>query len=160
MTLDDDVMKNAEGTSALVLKTAEDIAGRVTKELDDYMDKIRPLIFAERDRDYISNAELEQVIMKIPMMLYWVSSNKEKFATKEDVARRLREIKKYYNYVNAQGKVTDKKIASEQDTDAEYLVELCFKTASAIMREKVAYASELLQSAKRAISRRMNDGAF
>lgn len=144
-----------EETSKLIITAAETMADKITKELDAYIVKIRPLIFAEQKDDFVTMPELETIILKIPLMLYWIGTNREKLATKEDTARKLREIKKHFAYVNAEGSVTDKKMQAEFESDSDYMVELTYKTAHCIINEKMAYALELLNSAKKAISRRM-----
>lgn len=154
-TPEEELTQQTEETSSLIIAAAEQLADRITKELDRYMDKIRPLIFAENQKEFITMAELETIILKIPLMLYWIGTNREKLATKSDTARKIREIKKHYSYVNAKGSVTDKKMQAEFDSDSDYMVELTYKTAHCIVNEKMAYALELLNSAKKAISRRM-----
>lgn len=147
--------EQTENSSKLIIEAAEAMADRITRELDKYIEKIRPLIFAEQKEDFVTMAELETIILKIPLMLYWIGTNREKLATKEDTARKLREIKKHYTYVNAEGSVTDKKMQAEFESDSDYMVELTYKTAHCIVNEKMAYSLELLNSAKKAISRRM-----
>lgn len=154
-TPEEQLTAQTEQTSKLIIEAAEKLADRITHELDRYIEKIRPLIFAEQKEDFVTMAELETIVLKIPLMLYWIGANREKLATKEDTARKLREIRKHFAYVNAAGSVTDKRMQAEFESDSDYMVELTYKTAHCIVNEKMAYALELLNSAKKAISRRM-----
>lgn len=105
----------------------------------------------------LTNAQLDDIVMAIPTLLYFVGTQQEKIGLKHDVSKQTRN--KLYNKVYSEtvGAVGVKKAAAEQFIFYEDLVTIVLDNAYQTLKSKVTYATEILQSAKKIMSRRMTE---
>lgn len=139
----------------LVDEIVDRIIEKYTKQLDDYMDFIKTLLADGNNR--LTDGELEDITVNIPVLLYITGNGQEAIGVKEDVAKAFKA--ELYNkmYGEAEGTVADKQAIAELETRSELLVEIAYKRAYRKIKLKIDLANETLQSIKKVLTRRMQD---
>ena len=93
--------------------------------------------------------------MTIPTLVYFVGEAQERMGIRQDVADS--NYKNLYNkhYMEAEGTAQIRKSYCETMLENEALVSIVYKKSYDLIKQKVSIAIELLQSAKKILSRRM-----
>ena len=146
-TLDDDTEYARSIVDSLVHQCCD--------KLDQYVQYVFELL--EGGSNNITDAELDDIIMTIPALLYFCGTQQELLGLKQDMS----DVSKTtdYNDVYAETVGTEgHKTAVETNADMnKTLVSTIYGSAHDIIKQKVSYATELLQSAKKVVSRRMSE---
>lgn len=137
--------------------TLDEIVNRLVRKycegLDKYVNHIQTALMDERNppTDY----ELDNWAMNLPVFLYFTGEGQEALGVKEDIAKAIR--MELYNETrsNAAGTVADKDSVAEMATQVEFLTHTAYSRAYKKIKLRMEYASEILQSVKKVISRRM-----
>lgn len=146
-----DIDKNSEYIEELV----NTLVNKCCDKLDSYIDYVKTIMSDSSCE--VSNKELDDIIMTIPTMLYYVGSQQEKLGIKRDVAKSVRSQMYNQIYMELTGTATDKKVQAESKLFDETMVTTIYSTAFDIIKSKVDSAFEILQSAKKVVSRRMSE---
>lgn len=123
------------------------------KELDEYITYVKKLV---DDTDTpISNAELEDIVLTIPSLLYFMGTLQENIGIREDIANFDRKDK--YNRVISEtsGTVQAKTAVADLETQNELLATFVYQRAKKKLQTKYDIALELLQSTKKILNRRL-----
>lgn len=128
---------------------------KYTLQLDEYMGFVKQLL--EDTTRPPTTEELDDIIMNLPVLLYFTAAGQETVGVKEDVAKAFR--RELYNkqYGEASGTVGDKTAYAELETRSEELVEIAYKRAYRKIKLRLELANETLQSVKKVLTRRMED---
>lgn len=123
------------------------------KELDEYIIYVKKLI--DDTNTPISNAELEDIVLTIPSLLYFMGTLQENIGIREDIANFDRKDK--YNRVISEtsGTVQAKTALADLETQNEVLATFVFQRAKKKLQTKYDVALELLQSTKKILNRRL-----
>lgn len=121
----------------------------VTGELDDYMNSL------PRNMTNLSDNELEDIIMQIPQLLYWVNVQLENVGGKEDVAHSFKNKVFRESFLSSEGSIANKKAKAENDSYENELVTCIYSVAYKSIKAKTDMAFELMQSAKKIMNRRI-----
>lgn len=143
--------ENAEYVSTLV----ENLVEKCCSDLDKYVEYISSIL---KDTSYaITNEELDDIIMTIPTLLYFISEQQEKLGIKHDVSKSSRELLYNKIYMDTPGTAGIKKARADSQLVNESLVNIVYSRTYTIIKSKVDFALELLQSAKKILSRRISE---
>jgi len=126
----------------------------ICKKLDGYVSYVSQIL---KDTSHaITDEELDDIIMTIPTLVYFVSEAQERMGIRQDVSET--NYKNLYNkyYTQAEGTAQIRKSYCEGLLENEALVSIVYKKAYDIIKQKVSIAIELLQSSKKVLSRRMS----
>lgn len=147
--------EKVETNGEMIDEIVNDIIIKYTKQLDDYMAFVKQLLADGNNR--LTDEELEDLTINIPVLLYSTGSGQEAIGVKEDVAKAFKA--ELYNkvYGEAQGTVGDKKAYAELQTRSEELSQIAYQRAYRKIKLKMDLANETLQSIKKVITRRMQD---
>lgn len=157
-SVDVDRITNLQGivdnNSDLIYSVIDGIIANYSKELDEYIDKIRNDVHKNSPQ----MSDLNDYCLNLSIYLYYASTMQERVGIKEDISRAIYK-EAYNNSRNSleKGTIADKDSIAELLSQHEYLTNLCYKRAYAIMKEKVSAGQELLASIKKIISQRMQE---
>lgn len=127
------------------------------KELDRYV-TIVSRVLENKDNKSITNEFLEDVTLQLPKLMYWASEGQEILGSKFDIAKNVKNEKFLDNL-----KLCDKGTVGQRTMEAELKTleesTLCdiYNRAINKIGLKLKYATELLQSAKKLLSKRMQE---
>ena len=157
--IDKELLDKIEENSAEIDKTINDIIERYSGELDDYVNFVRGIL--RNDEQPPTDAELDDIIMNLSTMIYYTSVGAEQMGIRDDLSSSA--YKEAYNIARSSqktGTVADKNTQAELDARAEKIVNIVYNKSYRILKAKVESAQELLSSAKKVLSRRMNEMAL
>ena len=145
---------NSAEKAAVELDTIVDtIVTKHSKELDDYINYVKAII--DDDSKPITATELEDMVLTIPSLLYFLGDAQELIGIREDIAK-MDKTNKFNNVVAvSEGTVQSKQALAELKTRNEALVHIVFQRARRRLQNKYDMAFEVLQSVKKILSRRV-----
>ena len=129
----------------------ENAIGRVVdehlSELNDTIDKIKKML--KDDTDILTDQEIEDILLQLPILLYDVTDNQEVVGMQSDLASLI--YKESYNEALklARGTVQEKTSASELATMTEKFDTVIYERAYKIIKQKISMAMEVLNAVKR-----------
>ncbi|MBO7212419.1 MAG: hypothetical protein J6V44_15635 [Methanobrevibacter sp.] len=160
MTIDFDLVKDALEKSEEDAKHIEEIVDNIVNsccdKLDNYIEYVVKDLLNQEDYS-LTNAELDDIIMTIPTMLYFVGTQQEKLGVKRDVSKQKRSLVFNEELAKAEGTQGLRKAFAENKVFYETMVTYVFENAYDIISSKVSAATEVLQSAKKIMSRRITE---
>lgn len=148
--------EEVETTTEQVNKMVDEIVKKYCEDTDKLLAAIKDILFAEKDNE-LSNTELDNIVLKLPVLVYFANAGQEYVGLQEDVAKFARQLKFSEFFNQAAGTVADKTNYAETKANEEEVVRVVYSRAYKIIRGKMDMALELLQSAKKVISRRMGE---
>jgi hypothetical protein len=101
-----------------------------------------------------TDEELHDVIMDIPLTLYFAGEGIENLGIKSDISTAIRNEIYNKTHISASGTVAIKESLAELASQEEFIVQCAYKGAYKILKAKIDDAKELLNSAKKVISHR------
>lgn len=146
--LDEQVVKNAKTVNDLVL----DIVKKSTSEMDLLVFNIREKL---KSNIPIDTEELELYAMEISTLLYYLGQSQEYVGLRHDVSKAVYKERYAEVYANAVGTISDKTAFTEAEVNYEYIEQSINERAYKRIKVKVENATELLQTIKKIISRRI-----
>ena len=149
------IKDRVEDNSQMVDNIVNEIIQPYVKDLDRYVEFIRECL--KDGENPPTDSELEDFCMNLSTYIYFASGMCEQLGIRDDISKAL--YKETYNRAreNARGTINDKNAQAELETQHEQLVSLCYSRCYKIVKAKVESAQELLSSAKKVLSRRMNE---
>lgn len=151
----DAVMHEVEEDSEYVQQIVDGLVSKCCDNLTDYINYVSKIL---NDNDYsLTNDELDDIIMTIPTMLYYVGEQQERLGIKQDVSDTTRSFMYNKLFAESTGTVDHKKAVTESALFDETLVTVIYARAYNTIKSKVSTAMELLQSAKKIMSRRITE---
>lgn len=140
--------------SGNITDIANKIADSVCEELDWYMGVIDDML-ENTPSDKIPDYMLEEYLLSLTSMLYFVSDKQEDLGVKDDVAKLI--YKEMYNTQRemAQGTIQDKDMKAEMASQSESLVSVIYSRAYKKVKLRVESGNEMIVTLKKVISRRM-----
>lgn len=145
-----------EDNAKSITNVVRNVVTKYTKELDDYVAKVKEgLLDTEHP---LTNNELSNVCMRLSTYIYFASEMSEHLGIKDDISKAL--YKEAYNTnrnLLEKGTVADKNTQAELNSQQEYLVNIVYSRSFKIVKAKVDAAQELLSSAKKVLTLRMNE---
>lgn len=149
--------KDVELTTVQVNDMVQEIVNHYCADTDKLIGAMQDILFSEKDNE-LSDSELDNIVLKLPVLLYFSNAGQEYVGLMEDVAKFARQLEFSKHFNQATGTVADKTNFAETKANEEEVVRVVYSRAYKIIRTKMDMALELLQSAKKVISRRMGGG--
>ena len=151
VVLQDRIDKNSELIDSIVNKLVADYC----KSSDDYMDFIRTVLSDPKNPP--TDVELDDFTLNLPVLIYFTGEAQESLGVKEDIAKAIKQELFNDMYTISAGTVADKTASAELATQSEYLAHIAYQRAYKKVKLRTEAASEMLQSVKKVISRRMSE---
>ena len=150
--LQDRINNNSKLINDLTNKLVADYC----KQLDNYVRFVQRLL---QDNNHPPTAiELDDIVMNLPVLLYFAGEAQENLGIKTDVAKAVKQEKYNEIYKELQkGTISDKTSKAELAVQSEEVTRIIYDRAYKIVKEKMNAAYELLSSCKKVISRRMSE---
>ena len=150
------LQERINNNSKLINDLTNKLVADYCKQLDKYVSFIQSILDNPK-RPPVAE-ELDDFVMKLPILLYFCGEAQENLGIKTDVAKAIKQEK--YNDVYRQiqkGTISDKTSQAELASQSETITHIIYDRAYKIVKEKMNAAYELLSSIKKVISRRMNE---
>lgn len=158
------LMQETDNNTELFTQITNDVVTSYTKDLDVFMSITRK----DLDESGFSTEELEEKVLNLSNMLYFIGEKLELVGIKEDVAKAARQ--EIYNKAYLENDVTTevdgKKVkptkdanqaVAEEKSKYETVVHSIFERTYKIIKFKVDAGYEFLSSLKKVLSRRMQE---
>ena len=142
--------------SKLINEMSNKLVNEYCKNLNEYVSFIKSIL---EDKDHPPTAqELDDFCMQLPTILFFCSEMLENLGIKSDVSKAIKQEK--YNSIYREltkGTINDKMSQSELAAQTEEIVRIVYDRAYKICKSKMEYATELLGSIKKVITRRISE---
>lgn len=153
-------IKAVEGKVELHSKQIDEVVNDIIKpyckDLDAYVKFIAECL--KDGNQPPTTSELEDFCMNLSTYIYFAGGMCENLGIRDDISKAL--WKEAYNNARdeqSHGTVADKNTQAELQSQYEQLTNVCFNRAYKKMKAKVDAAQELLSSAKKVLSHRMQE---
>lgn len=145
-----------EDNSKVLSDIVDDIIHPYCKDLDNYVEFVKDCL--KNGERPASNRELEDFCMNLSTYIYYASGVVETLGIRDDISKAIwKEMYHSTRNNTTGGTVADKDSIAELSSQQEQLTNICYNRAYRIMKAKVDSAEELLQSAKKVLSHRMQE---
>lgn len=148
LELDAEVVKNAKTVNDLVLE----IVKKATSDLDVLVFEIKEEVFSNKP---IDTEILEKYAMEISTLLYYLGQAQEYIGLRYDISKAVYKERYGEIYGKAVGTIADKTAFTENELSYEFVEQSINERAYKRIKVKVENVTELLQSIKKIISRRI-----
>ena len=149
--LQDRVNNNSKMINDLTNKLVADYC----KQLDNYVKFVKDLL---QDNEHPPTAvELDDIVMNLPVLLYFCGEAQENLGIKTDVAKAIKQEKYNEIYREVKGTIADKTAKSELAAQSETITHIIYDRAYKIVKNKLEASYELLSSIKKVITRRISE---
>lgn len=149
-------MDNTESDSSYVDELVNGLVDKCCDRLDAYVAYVADILNKAGDTsEPITDQELDDIIMTLPTQMYFASESQEKLGIRHDVSSTNRQLLYNKLFSEADGTVGVRKAKAESELVNEDIALIVYERAYNQIKAKLAYALELLQSAKKVLGRRV-----
>lgn len=145
-----------EELSGIIDIIIDRLVRKYCSELDAEMKKITDKI-QNYEQKPLSDLELDNIIIRLPQLIYWASEGQEILGVRADISESLKDEGFIVAYQDTQGSVGQRKLQAESEVLLEELTTMIYDRATKKIKLKVNYAIEMLQSVKKIYTKRIND---
>ena len=145
-----------EELSGIIDIIIDRLVRKYCSELDAEMKKITDKI-QNYEQKPLSDLELDNIIIRLPQLIYWASEGQEILGVRADISESLKDEGFIVAYNDTQGSVGQRKLQAESEVLLEELTTMIYDRATKKIKLKVNYAIEMLQSVKKIYTKRIND---
>lgn len=146
--LDRQVIKNSKTVNEIVLN----IVNKVTSEMDALVFEIKEQL---KTGVPIDTEILENYALQVSTYLYYMGQSQEYIGLRHDVSKAVYKERYAEAYANAIGTISDKTAQAENEVNYEFVEQSINERAYKRLKNKIENATELLQTIKKIISRRI-----
>lgn len=146
---------HVEDNAKIIDSIVADIIKPYCKDLDAYVTFIKDCL--KDGEKPPTTSELEDFCLNLSSLIYFAGGMCEQLGIKDDISKAV--WRETYNNArdDQKGTVADKNAQAELQSQQELLTNICFSRAYKTMKAKVDSAQELLSSAKKVLSHRMQE---
>ena len=139
-----------------ITELSNKVVEEVCEDLDFYMSEIERNL-STRNEIPVSDETLEIYVLNLASILYFVSDKQEDLGVRDDIAKVIQ--KDVYNRSRelAGGTIADKDMSAEMQSQAESVASIVYSRAYKKVKLRVETASEMINTLKKVISRRMTE---
>lgn len=153
MTIKKELQKQVEEDSAIIERIVQSIVSSYTRELDDYVDKIKTVL--DDDTDGLTEHDLNQIMIKLCSYMYFIGSKQELLGIRADISSAIRDEKYNLAFMDATGTVASKESQAVNATREEYLIKIIYDRAYKIMKNKYSSIDKWIDAIKKIITQRV-----
>lgn len=146
------VKAKVELNSVTLERLVQNIVLKYNRELTEEVDKVKALL---DKKDTLTDSEVENLVMRIPVFMYYASSGLETLGIESDMAKAVK-IEVYNNkYIDADGTIKDKEARATNQTFNEHMIEVAFARSYKMLKIQIEMAEAIFSGAKKVLSKRM-----
>jgi len=151
-----DIQNKVEEHSKTINQLVEDTIKPYVKDLDKYVQFIRDCL--KDGENPPTDAELDDFVLNLSTLIYWASGACEQLGIRDDISRAVYK-EMYHSKRNelSSGTVADKDSIAELESIQEQITNIVYNRAYKTMKAKIENAQELLSSAKKVLSHRLQE---
>lgn len=138
--------------SKLLKEIVNSIVSRYSKDLDVFVEQIKNKL-ATTTR--LSDDDVEQMVLVVPVHLYFLGSGLEVLGVESDTAKALRLDRYNDAFINANGTIPDKTADAELQVTYESLMELAYARSYKQLKAKYEVAMQLINSSRKVLEKRI-----
>lgn len=153
MKLNETIKSQVESDSLVLEQIVNDIVSSYTKELDDYVDKIKAVL--DDNTDELTEQDLNQIMIKLCSYMYFISSKQELLGIKADIAEALRDEKYNTAFMNATGTVASKESQALSAIKEEDVIKIVYERAYKILKNKYNAIDKWIDAIKKILTMRI-----
>ena len=150
----EEVSKVVENNSKLLDEVVQSVVDEYCSGLDAVINEAHAALVRSRD---LTDREIDNFILKLPVEMYYSSTAQEFVGVREDVAKMIRQRMYIEARQSASGTVQDKDTAAEKAVMQETLSMMAYNRAKKTIQAKNEMALEVLSAFKKVTSRRMEE---
>lgn len=147
--------RRVDQNSAVITTMVDRLVAEYCEPLDNYMKYCKEVVGDPNNPP--TDAELEQFVLNLPVLLYFTGEAQESLGIKEDIAKAIRQELFSEAYAKADGTIGDKTAVAELATQLEFVTQSAYQRAYKKIKLRMESANEMLQSVKKVVSRRMSE---
>lgn len=151
-----DIQDKVEEHSKTINQLVEDTIKPYIKDLDKYVQFIRDCL--KDGENPPTDAELDDFVLNLSTLIYWASGACEQLGIRDDISKAVYK-EMYHSKRNelSSGTVADKDSIAELESIQEQITNIVYNRAYKTMKAKIENAQELLSSAKKVLSHRLQE---
>ena len=153
MKLNETIKTQVESDSLVLEQIVNDIVSSYTKELDDYVDKIKAVL--DDNTDELTEQDLNQIMIKLCSYMYFISSKQELLGIKSDIAEALRDERYNTAFMNATGTVAFKESQALSAIKEEEVIKIVYERAYRVMKNKYNAIDKWIDAIKKILTMRI-----
>ncbi len=143
-----------DGKSAPVMEIVTTMVGKYSKELDEYVmtmheDMMNGKVF--------SDEEIQEAIIKIPVLMYFAIEGLEIIGTSADLAKTTKMEKVNESYMAATGTIPEKTKTSELAGMEDEIISNVYARAYKMLNMKIGKAESLYTGMKKVFDKRISE---
>ena len=142
-----------EADSQILENIVNDIVNSYTKELDEYVNKIKSVL--DDDTDGLTEHDLNQIMIKLCSYMYFIGSKQELLGIRADISDALRDEKYNLAFMSATGTVASKESQALNAIKEEEVIKVIYDRAYKIMKNKYAAVDKWIDAIKKILSMRI-----
>lgn len=142
-----------EADSQTLEDIVNDIVKSYTKELDEYVNKIKSVL--DDDTDGLTEHDLNQIMIKLCSYMYFIGSKQELLGIRADISDALRDEKYNLAFMSATGTVASKESQALNAIKEEEVIKVIYDRAYKIMKNKYAAVDKWIDAIKKILSMRI-----
>ena len=142
-----------EADSQTLENIVNDIVKSYTKELDEYVNKIKCVL--DDDTDGLTEHDLNQIMIKLCSYMYFIGSKQELLGIRADISDALRDEKYNLAFMSATGTVASKESQALNAIKEEEVIKVIYDRAYKIMKNKYAAVDKWIDAIKKILSMRI-----
>ena len=154
MRINNELQNKVEEDSKIIEDIVLDIVDKQTKEIDDYVRKIKTVL--EQSADDLTLDDLNRIMIRMCSYAYFLTSKQELIGIRQDISEALRAERYNDTYMNlSSGTVARKSAESESAVKEEAMVALIYSRSYKILKGKYDSTVRLCDAVKKVISNRI-----
>ena len=142
-----------ESDSQILENIVNEIVNSYTKELDEYVNKIKSVL--DDDTDGLTEHDLNQIMIKLCSYMYFIGSKQELLGIRADISDALRDEKYNLAFMSATGTVASKESQALNAIKEEEVIKVIYDRAYKIMKNKYAAVDKWIDAIKKILSMRI-----
>ena len=147
------LLTDLEESSKKVNRLVDGIIGDYIADLDDYLEGIREKL----NKGDLSDGELEEITIKLPIFIYFTSERLENLGVESDIASSMRSESYGDVYLDSEGTIPERENQAELATMEEDIIEKAYKRAYKKLKAKIDKAESVYTGAKKVLDKRTRE---
>jgi len=147
------LLNNLHNKSERVHALVDGIIGEFIGDMDLYLEEVRQKV----NNGEVSDGELEQITIRLPLMIYFANDRLEDLGLEGDIAEAVKSEAFGESYLSAEGTIPERESRAELDTLEEDLIEKAYKRAYKKLKSKIEKAESVYTGVKKVLDKRARE---